>query len=103
MSSMRMSWIALLTTAFAHAGCASESPQSTDAVTAQSVALAASSATLPMVEGQAARVLNAGDSFYEPANTKIIHFDALDKPSKFVANYLLAENEHELIQMLDIK
>jgi quercetin dioxygenase-like cupin family protein len=52
------------------------------------------------VEGQAIRTLRAGDAFYEPANTKILHFDANDAKVKFVAHYLLGKDESELIKML---
>lgn len=52
-------------------------------------------------EGQPAEVLKGGDAFFEPANTKIIHFDAQDQPVKFIAYYLLGEDDHELIQMLE--
>jgi len=46
------------------------------------------------------RTLKAGEAFYEPANTKILHFDALDEPVTFIANYLLDRND-EIIKMLD--
>lgn len=55
------------------------------------------------VDGQPAQKLKAGDAFFEPANTKMIHFDALDKPTKFVAYYLLGKDDHEIIHMLDPK
>ncbi|MBB6127844.1 cupin domain-containing protein [Mucilaginibacter lappiensis] len=55
-------------------------------------------------EGQSARVLHAGDAFYEPANTPIAHFDNQSdtEPLKFVAYYLL-NGETELIKMLPEK
>lgn len=52
------------------------------------------------VEGQPAKVLQTGDAFFEPANTKIIHFDAQDQPVKFIACYLLGKDDRELIQIL---
>jgi len=52
------------------------------------------------VDGQAPQTLRAGDAFYEPANTKIVRFDALDQPTKFIAYYLLGKDDHELIRPL---
>lgn len=52
------------------------------------------------ISGQAPQTLNAGDAFYEPANVVIDHFDALDQPVQFVANYLMGPGDHELIKML---
>ena len=52
------------------------------------------------VFGQSAQTLQAGQAFYEPANTKIVHFDALGKPAKFIAYYLLGPTDHKLIEML---
>lgn len=53
------------------------------------------------VEGEAARVLNAGDAFFEPANVRVPHFDAREEGASFVAYYLLGANESELIKMLE--
>ena len=55
-------------------------------------------------DGQKARVLHAGDAFYEPANTTIEHFDNQSdtEPLKFVTYYLL-NGETELIKMLPEK
>jgi quercetin dioxygenase-like cupin family protein len=54
------------------------------------------------VDGQRAQVLKAGDAFYEPPNTKIVHFDNPgEQPAKFIAYYLLDRDEHELITMLE--
>jgi quercetin dioxygenase-like cupin family protein len=54
------------------------------------------------VEGEPEQVLKAGDAFYEPANRRIIHFDAHgEQPMKFIAYYLLGEEDHELITMLE--
>ncbi len=52
------------------------------------------------VEGQPIQILNAGQAFYEPANTKIVHFDSLGRPAKFIAYYLLGPADHKLIEML---
>ena len=52
------------------------------------------------VEGQGVQTLRAGDAFYEPANTKILRFDANEDKVKFVAYYLLGKEDHELIKML---
>jgi hypothetical protein len=45
-------------------------------------------------------VLKAGDAFFEPANTKILHFDAQEHGATFIAYYLLGAGETELIKML---
>jgi quercetin dioxygenase-like cupin family protein len=53
------------------------------------------------VEGRDAQVLKTGDAFFEPANTRIIHFDnPADAPATFVAYYLLSKDDHELVTML---
>lgn len=53
------------------------------------------------VEGERARVLHAGDAFYEPANVRIPHFDALEQGASFAAHYLLGPGETETIRMLE--
>jgi len=60
----------------------------------------ATGAVVFQVDGQAPQTLRAGDAFYEPANTKIVRFDALDQPTKFIAYYLLGKDDHELIRPL---
>ena len=59
---------------------------------------------LVQIEGEPAKVLKAGDAFYEPANTPIIHFDnnSEKEPMKFIAYYLL-NDEKELIELLPNK
>mgnify|MGYP005751024259 CR=1 FL=1 len=59
---------------------------------------------LMQVEGEPARILKAGDAFFEPADIPIIHFDNYSdsKPLKFVAYYLL-NGEEELIELLPEK
>jgi quercetin dioxygenase-like cupin family protein len=53
------------------------------------------------VEGQPARVLKAGEAFYEPANVRMLHFDnAGEEPAAFIIYYLLGPGEHELITIL---
>jgi quercetin dioxygenase-like cupin family protein len=52
------------------------------------------------VAGQPPDRLQAGDAFYEPANTVVLHFDAAEHGASFVANYLLGQDETELIKML---
>lgn len=52
------------------------------------------------LDGEPGRVLEAGDAFYEPADTHVLHFDARDEGATFVAYYLLGPGEHELITML---
>ena len=53
------------------------------------------------IEGQAARVLEVGDAFFEPANVPVAHFDAQQQGASFVAYYLLGANENELLKMLE--
>lgn len=55
------------------------------------------------IEGQEPKTLKAGDAFYEPADTRILHFDnASDRePMSFIAFYLLGADQHELIRMLE--
>ncbi|MDX5422251.1 MAG: cupin domain-containing protein [Hymenobacteraceae bacterium] len=59
---------------------------------------------LMQVEGEPARILKAGEAFYEPAHTPIVHFDNYSdsKPMKFIAYYLLHGKE-ELIELLPDK
>ncbi|HEY0736964.1 MAG TPA: cupin domain-containing protein [Herpetosiphonaceae bacterium] len=52
------------------------------------------------VEGQPSQEIHAGDAFFEPANTRILHFDAIDGPATFVAYYLLGQDDTELIVLL---
>jgi quercetin dioxygenase-like cupin family protein len=54
------------------------------------------------VEGEAERILNAGDAFHEPANVPVAHFDnASDRePATFIAFYLLPPGEDRLLEML---
>jgi quercetin dioxygenase-like cupin family protein len=53
------------------------------------------------IEGQGAVILKEGDSFYEPKNINILHFDnaSKDKPLTFIAFYL-KENEEVNIKIL---
>jgi quercetin dioxygenase-like cupin family protein len=53
------------------------------------------------VDGQPERTLKPGDGFFEPANTRILRFDAGDAPATFVAFYLLGADDRELIKMLE--
>jgi hypothetical protein len=52
------------------------------------------------VEGQPAREYPAGSAIFDPANAVIEHFDPVDGPATFVANYLLEKESQPLIQML---
>ncbi len=59
---------------------------------------------LLQVEGEPPRILKAGEAFYEPAETPILHFDNYSDtmPLKFVAHYLL-NGEKELIKIIPQK
>lgn len=50
------------------------------------------------VEGKDPQILKEGDSFYEPANVSILHFDNAsdDKPMTFVAFYLKEGSEENV-------
>ena len=52
------------------------------------------------IAGQPPEHLHTGDAFYEPANTVIQRFDAGDKGATFIVNYLLGQDDAELIRML---
>jgi quercetin dioxygenase-like cupin family protein len=51
------------------------------------------------VEGQPVQVLEAGDVFFEPANTKIVKFATTDQPAQFIAYFLLGRNEQNVIKV----
>jgi quercetin dioxygenase-like cupin family protein len=53
------------------------------------------------IEGQPVQTLPRGSAFFEPANTRIAHFDNLSPraPAKFIAFYLLGTDDRELIEM----
>jgi len=53
------------------------------------------------IEGQDAVILKEGESFYEPKNTNILHFDnaSKDKPLTFIAFYL-KENKEANIKII---
>jgi quercetin dioxygenase-like cupin family protein len=55
------------------------------------------------VEGEEARTLKAGDAFFEPAETRIVHFDnaSAQAPGTFIAFYLMDAKDSELITMLE--
>lgn len=57
---------------------------------------------LVQIEGEEPQILKSGDTFYEPAETPIIHFDNYSEtePMKFIA-YYLTNGEEELIQILE--
>ena len=58
-----------------------------------------SGSVLFQIEGQDMVVLKEGDSFYEPRNTNILHFDnaSKDEPVTFVAFYLKENNEVNMV------
>lgn len=57
---------------------------------------------LVQIEGEEPQILKSGDTFYEPAETPIIHFDNYSEtePMKFIA-YYLTNGEEELIEILE--
>ncbi|HTI10852.1 MAG TPA: cupin domain-containing protein [Puia sp.] len=63
-----------------------------------------SGSILFQVKGDSAKILKAGDPFYEPADVVISHFDnaSKDMPAKFVLNYLM-NTEKDFIILLDDK
>lgn len=60
-----------------------------------------SGSVLFQVEGKDPVILKAGDSFYEPKQVAILHFDnsSKDEPMSFVAFYL-KEGDEENVKML---
>lgn len=54
------------------------------------------------IEGKEPIILKEGDSFYEPQNVTILHFDnaAKDKPLTFIASYLKDDKE-ENVHIID--
>jgi quercetin dioxygenase-like cupin family protein len=55
------------------------------------------------VEGKPPRALSEGDAWFEPANSKIVHFDNASsrEPATFIAFYLLGKDDRNLIEMLE--
>jgi quercetin dioxygenase-like cupin family protein len=54
------------------------------------------------LEGGPLLVLPAGSAFFEPANTRVLHFDnaSSEEAATFIAHYLLGEGDERLIEML---
>lgn len=52
------------------------------------------------VEGKEARILRAGDAFYEPANTPILHFDNMSDTAMTFVAYYLTNGEKSLLELL---
>jgi quercetin dioxygenase-like cupin family protein len=57
-----------------------------------------SGSVLFQIEGQDAIIIEEGNSFYEPKNATILHFDnaSKEKPMTFIAFYLKEDNEVNL-------
>jgi quercetin dioxygenase-like cupin family protein len=53
------------------------------------------------VQGEQSRELGPGDAVHEPADTPILHFDAIGESTTFVACFLLAEGEENTLRILD--
>lgn len=65
------------------------------------VSYVVSGTLLFQVHGEPAQRISAGSAIYEPANAVVDHFDAVDGPASFVADYLLGASEQDLIRMLE--
>jgi quercetin dioxygenase-like cupin family protein len=67
------------------------------------VGYAARGTILFQVEGQPPQLLPEGSAFFEPANSKIVHFDNASPrdPATFIAFYLLGKDDQKLIKMLE--
>ncbi len=61
-----------------------------------------SGSVLFQIEGQPSIILKEGDSFYEPKNVNILHFDnaSNDKPMTFIAFYL-KESGEDNVKLVD--
>ena len=44
------------------------------------------------------QVLTAGEAFFEPANTRILEFEALDGPAQVIKCYLMGNKDRELMK-----
>ncbi|HEU4575296.1 MAG TPA: cupin domain-containing protein [Chitinophagaceae bacterium] len=57
-----------------------------------------SGSVLFQIEGKEPVILKEGDSFHEPKNANILHFDnaSKDKPMTFIAFYLKEDNEENV-------
>ena len=57
-----------------------------------------SGSVLFQIEGKEPMILEEGDSFHEPKNANILHFDnaSKDKPMTFIAFYLKEDNEENV-------
>jgi quercetin dioxygenase-like cupin family protein len=55
------------------------------------------------LEGGPLLMLPAGSAFFEPANTRVLHFDnaSPQDAATFIAHYLLGEGDEQLIEMLE--
>jgi quercetin dioxygenase-like cupin family protein len=54
-------------------------------------------------EGEPPRSLSEGDAWFEPAGSRIVHFDngSSQDPATFIAFYLLGKDDEKLIEMLE--
>jgi|ERR1700728_697 quercetin dioxygenase-like cupin family protein len=54
------------------------------------------------IEGKAVQHLHSGDAFYEPSGARVAHFDnaSASVGATFIAFYLLANGQRELIEMI---
>lgn len=55
------------------------------------------------VEGQPAQLLSEGSAFFEPADARVLRFDnaSSEAPATFVAFYLLAADDRQIVEMLE--
>lgn len=54
------------------------------------------------IEGKPTQRLHSGDAFFEPSDARVAHFDNASTrvAATFIAFYLLANGQHDLIEML---
>lgn len=53
------------------------------------------------IDGEAERILRAGDVFYEPEGARIMRFDALDEGAQFFGWFLLEEGDEAELTFIE--
>jgi quercetin dioxygenase-like cupin family protein len=56
------------------------------------------------IEGEPTQRLSSGDAFFEPSGARVAHFDNASQSlgATFIAFYLLANGQRELIEMIEL-